>query len=331
MDHLLEIPRRSRDHPDIDGPVSLPADSAHGAGLEDTQQAGLEAEGHLTDLVQQQRAAMGLLKQPRMSANSPGERAALVAEQLALEQTLRDRTTVHRNERLGCSARPCMECACKDLLSRSGLSIDEDGGRVRRDLLDHLGHPLGSGTPTDKTLEGFGHPDSRTQPRVLFAELVALHQTLDGNANLVRTKWLRDVVRCPSPERLYRGVRGAVCTHHDHLQPPPADRIEKAHAIHPGHPNIAQNKADLRVCIELSHTVCPVAGCRDLIAEALEHRGQNASEVVLIIDDQNLRAMRAGQGVGHPAKILVRHPNHTGSVNVRPPEHHVGRARLPAE
>ena len=224
-----------------------------------------------------------------------------------------------------------MKCACQNFFSRPGLPVDEDRGRVGCDLLDHLGDPLGARTTTDKTLKGLGHPDGRAKPRVLFAELIALHQTLDGYANLVGTKRLRDVVCCPSTERLHRGVRGAVRTHHDHLQPPPADRIEKAHAIHPGHPNIAQYKADLRVCIELGHAVRPVTGRRDPIAEALEHRGENAAKVVLVIDDKNLRAMRAGQGVRHPANIHVRHPNHTGSVNVRPPEHHVGRARLPAE
>ena len=61
--------------------------------LEHPQQLDLAVGRHLPDLVEEQRAAVGQLDQPGLGARA-GERAPLVAEQLALEQPLGQRAAV---------------------------------------------------------------------------------------------------------------------------------------------------------------------------------------------------------------------------------------------
>ena len=67
--------------------------------LEHAQQLGLDGRRHLADFVEKQHAAVGLLDAARLGADRAGEGAALVAEQLRLEQLIRKRRAVDRDER----------------------------------------------------------------------------------------------------------------------------------------------------------------------------------------------------------------------------------------
>ena len=78
--------------------------------LQHPQQSRLRVQRHVADLVEEQRAAFGLLE-PAGRRVGAGERAALVAEQLGLDQVARDRRQVDGDERAvaptakSCSAR----------------------------------------------------------------------------------------------------------------------------------------------------------------------------------------------------------------------------------
>jgi hypothetical protein len=67
---------------------SRAADALELALLQHAQQLGLQVERHLADLVEEQRAAVGELERAGARGDGAGERALLVAEQLALEQVL---------------------------------------------------------------------------------------------------------------------------------------------------------------------------------------------------------------------------------------------------
>src|SRR4030095_10092994 len=67
--------------------------------LQDAQQLGLELGLELADLVEGERAAVGELDPAALALGRAGERALLVAEQLALEQLLAERRAVDRHER----------------------------------------------------------------------------------------------------------------------------------------------------------------------------------------------------------------------------------------
>jgi hypothetical protein len=76
LDFVFEIPVRSRDDPGIHTNIRKPADALERLLLEKPQQLGLKRRGHLTDLVEEQRAAVRRLDETallltRASVNAP--------------------------------------------------------------------------------------------------------------------------------------------------------------------------------------------------------------------------------------------------------------------
>src|SRR5213079_3622399 len=106
-----QIRIRCRDHADVDLDRLAAGDALEPLVLEDAQDLGLELERHVADLVEEQRAAVGELELAFLLLGRAGERALLVAEQLALEQTLRDGGAVDRDVRLARAWRQRMDRA----------------------------------------------------------------------------------------------------------------------------------------------------------------------------------------------------------------------------
>src|SRR5690606_36518423 len=79
---------------------SVAADPPVVPGLEHPQQLGLHVEGEFADLVEEQRAAPGELEGPLAGGEGSREGAALVTEQLTLDQIVTDGPTIHDDERL---------------------------------------------------------------------------------------------------------------------------------------------------------------------------------------------------------------------------------------
>src|SRR2546422_8406217 len=66
--------------------------------LQNTNELGLQLKRDITDLVKEQRALVGQLQPADHLGDSAGERASVMAEQLAFEQPCRDRRTVNLDE-----------------------------------------------------------------------------------------------------------------------------------------------------------------------------------------------------------------------------------------
>ena len=84
----IDVGRADQPEVDVDDPVA--ADRPVLALLQHAQQLGLQVRRHLADLVEQQRAALRHLEQAFLVHRRAGERALLVAEQLRLDQVLRE-------------------------------------------------------------------------------------------------------------------------------------------------------------------------------------------------------------------------------------------------
>jgi hypothetical protein len=108
------------------------ADRHELALLEHAQQPGLRLQRHVADLVQEQRAALGLLEAADPPRRGAGERALLVPEQLALDELRGDRRHVDGHERAALALAEVVERLRHQLLAGAGLARDEDGEvRVR--------------------------------------------------------------------------------------------------------------------------------------------------------------------------------------------------------
>ncbi len=126
------------DDADVDLDRLGAADAVDLALLDGAQELGLEMERHLGDFVEQQGAAIGLLELADATRHRTGEGALLVAEQLALEQVLRDRGAVDRDERLVGARGFAVDVARQHLLAGAALAGDQDRGVGGRDLVGEL-------------------------------------------------------------------------------------------------------------------------------------------------------------------------------------------------
>ena len=90
---LLQILVSGRDHAHVHANRRLAADAIELAFRQHAQQARLQRRGHVADLVEEQRAAVGLLEAAAALRVRAGERALLVTEQLGLEQVRRESPT----------------------------------------------------------------------------------------------------------------------------------------------------------------------------------------------------------------------------------------------
>ena len=100
LDLLLEVLVGGGDDAHVHLDRLLRADALDLALLQHPQHLGLGAQAHVADLVEEDRALVGQLELADLLLGRPGERALLVAEQLALDQLLGDRGAVHLDERL---------------------------------------------------------------------------------------------------------------------------------------------------------------------------------------------------------------------------------------
>ena len=111
---------------------SAAADAEHLAVLEHAQELRLEVGADLADLVEEERAAVGALEAARARGDGARERAALVAEELALEHALGERLAVDRDERPADAVAPVVQQARDQLLAGAALALDEHGRAARR-------------------------------------------------------------------------------------------------------------------------------------------------------------------------------------------------------
>ena len=100
------------------------------------EQLGLEGERQLGNLVQIDRALVGILELPRLPPVRAGEGPLLVAEQLRLEQPRRDRGTVDLDERAAVTCRSGVDGPGDEVLTYAAFPTDQDR-RIRiGDVLD---------------------------------------------------------------------------------------------------------------------------------------------------------------------------------------------------
>ena len=99
--------------------------------LKSPQQFGLELQRDFANLVEEQRPLMRQFKTSDLLREGSRERALLVTEEFAFEQRVRDRGTIHHDERPLAPPAQLMDAASHQFLASTRFALDEDG-RVRR-------------------------------------------------------------------------------------------------------------------------------------------------------------------------------------------------------
>src|SRR5262249_62040230 len=115
--------------------------------------ARLRLERHVTALLEEERPAVGGLELPFPGGHGAGERAALVAEELALDQLAGDGRAVHLDERLAATWAVVVDRVRHQLLSRPARAAAEHRQLRVRDLADHVEDLLQRLSLADDALE----------------------------------------------------------------------------------------------------------------------------------------------------------------------------------
>ncbi len=106
--------------------------------FEDAQQLGLRADVHLADFVEKDRAVIGRLELADLLLRRSGERAFLMAEQLALQQRLGQGGAVETDERPLLARTGEMDRARHQLLAGAAFAPNQTGGVGAGDAGDLL-------------------------------------------------------------------------------------------------------------------------------------------------------------------------------------------------
>ena len=121
----FEVLVRGRDHAHVRLDRLMAADAVKAAFLQHPQQPRLQVGGHVADLVQKQRSALGLLEAPAALLLRAGKSPALVTEQLRLEQVLGHRSRIDGDERARCARTVAVQRARHQFLAGPGLASDQ--------------------------------------------------------------------------------------------------------------------------------------------------------------------------------------------------------------
>ncbi len=132
------------DEPHVGLPRLVGAEPHDLARLQDAQQLRLHVQRHVADLVEEQRAPVGVLEDALAVALGAGERTAHVAEELVLEQRLALPGGVERHVALLGPLGVLVDRRGDQLLARARFARDQDGDVARGDLLDRRRSPAAS-------------------------------------------------------------------------------------------------------------------------------------------------------------------------------------------
>ena len=149
-DALVQILVGRGDDAHVDAHRGLAADPVELALGEHPQQARLQRHRHVADLIEEQRPAVGLLEAPAPERIRAGEGAALVSEELGLEEVGGNRRGVERDEGLAGARAVIVQRARHELLAGAGLAHHQHGHGGARQAADGAEHLLHRRRPTEE-------------------------------------------------------------------------------------------------------------------------------------------------------------------------------------
>jgi hypothetical protein len=236
-DHRLQILVRRADDAGVDGDRLAAADALDDPFLEEAQELDLKGERDVADLVEEQGAALGELDLALRRLDRAGEGALFVAEQLGLEQILRDGGAVDRDEGPAGAAAGGVDAAGEQLLAGTAgaeqhhrhAGIGDPFDRPRD--LEHLRRGGDHGAEDGAVVPGF-----LLEPAVLVLDPVELEGAPNDEAELIDVDRLLVEIVGARRDRPQRAFARAVAGRDDDLRVrlERQDRLQRREALaHP--------------------------------------------------------------------------------------------------
>jgi hypothetical protein len=156
------------------------------------QELGLHLVGHVADLVEEQRAAVGVLEAAGPIGAGVGERAADVAEELVLQDRRGEAGAVERDQPGLAALGVVVDRAGDELLAGAVLPEDQHGDIAGRHLPGGADHRLHRGALADHALEPAGEVDLLLEHLVLPLQRRPLGGAVDLGAEVLEVERLLD-------------------------------------------------------------------------------------------------------------------------------------------
>src|SRR5258706_5349594 len=280
-------------HPHVHPQGVLAAHPLEGLLLERPQHLGLGLEAHVPDLVEEERALIRELELAAPPRHRPGEGAALVAEELGLDQLLGDRRAVDLDEGALAPRGEGVHRAGHQLLAGAVLALDEHPaarGRGHRDLLAQV---LDQRALADDLLAPL---ELGAQVAVLALEPGVLEGPGRGQQRLLERERLLDEVVGAELGGLDRGLDGAVAGDHHHreLRPQPLHLGQGVEAVDARHPDVEEDDVR-RVVLQARERLLARAHRGDPVSLVFEHASERGLDRPLVVNDQDVLAGHAGR------------------------------------
>ena len=263
--------------------------------------------GDLTDLVEEERPAVGLLEAPFAAGDRAGEGAALVPEQLALEERLGQRRAVQAHERtLGARAGQ-VDRLGDELLAGAALAADQDRGARRPDLRDQREHLLHLRVVGDDVTERVALAQAIAQLPRFLDQARLVHRAVDHGRQGREVERLGEVILGPLLHRLDGAADGAEGGHH-HEDRSRRGRLRLVHegdAIEPGHLQIGEDHVGDEL-FELAQRLESVGRGLRRVAFFPQDLAEGGARVGLVVDDEDAAAAVGGRrrAQGHALQCM---------------------------
>ena len=253
----------------------------------------MQPRGHLADLVEQQRAAVGLGQKPLTLMNGTRERAARVTKDLALQQLLRNGRGVHGDERRAPPLASRVDCVRDQLLAHTRLPDDEHGGaRASHEVDGRLQSAHRRPAPDELRLARRGRCGGKTSrlARVPAAVDRLRHDLPQG----VRIERLDQVFERAALDRVHRLRDAARSRDHDERQRGVglSDAIEQLEPVHAIHPDVADHDVE---SLALGDLQSLGGACSELAAVTVRRENQleRLAHLGVVVHDEHPRLHRA--------------------------------------
>ena len=138
--------------------------------LQNTEQLDLYLRRHVADLVEKNRAAVGLFKLAGMRLRGAGEGTFLVAEQFGFHQIFGQGRAVDLNERRVAAGRGVVDGTCQQAFARTAFAAQQHGGAGRRDPQRGVKHILHRHAAPDDLVEVIAPPQLGLETAILETE-----------------------------------------------------------------------------------------------------------------------------------------------------------------
>ena len=129
LHHEPKIGAGCRNNPHVDFDRSIAAESIKLPFLNDAQQLDLQGSRHVADLIEEDRAAVGLFKFADPGLDGTRKGAFDVTKQLRFEQVFRNRSAVYADKLLMFSLAVEMNGPGNQLFAGTGLALDQNRTR----------------------------------------------------------------------------------------------------------------------------------------------------------------------------------------------------------